>query len=182
MLGGNPIRVPGNLPPAETQWMRRTTAQLEQMGRLQGVNLAGGTIPTEVVDVPVFITGKIRADGTGSGTGSFSLDPSGVGFTDSEGYLAYAFDQTYDDAPWKGELVPEGITTVLPGNGSTEGSDFAYPLNADLWQEGDNVLLKRAGDHWFIIGGINDAVGGSGGGTTYSITCNGDGTITVTRV
>lgn len=188
MLGSNqPLRVPSGVPPAQQQWMRRTNVQLEQMGRLQGVGINGGTLPTEVVAVPQFITGQIRLEGSGSGSGSFSLDPAGAGFTDEDGYLAYAFDQTLDDRPWKGIVIVGGISTVLPNSGSgsgsgtpAAGSNYAYPLNGETWEEGANVLLKRAGNHWIIVGGLGEASGsGSGGG--IPIYCDGvlSGRVTV---
>lgn len=130
-------------------------------------------MPTQVIPPLVWIFGQIRAEGSGSGSGSgnqFSVDPEGIGFTDEEGYLAYAFDQIYDDYPWKGVVIPHGITTTLPQAG-IGGANYAYPLNQDVIEDGVNVILKKAGNHWVIIGTVGEAGGSGSGGNTMSITC-----------
>jgi len=168
-----PTRIPYDASPPQRQWMRRTDEQLDSISRYQGEHVQGGTMPTEVPSPQVFIYGQIRAEGSGSGGSGFSLDPAGEGFTDEEGYLAYAFDQIYDDFPWKGVIVPNGVTTTLPQTG-TSGANYAYPLNGDSWLAGQNVLLKKAASHWVIIGGAG-AEGSGSGGNTFTVDC-GDGT------
>lgn len=162
--------------------MYRTNEQLASLSRFQGPGVSGGTLPTQVPQDIQFITGQIRIEGSGSGgsgSGQFSLDPVGAGFTDDEGYLAYAFDQTYNDRPWKGEVIVGGVSTTLQ-NGGVVGVNYAYPLNGETWEEGANVLLKRAGNHWIIVGGLGEA-SGSGSGSGIPIYCDGvlSGRVTV---
>ena len=128
------------------------------------------TVPTD----PLIIFGKIRNEdsegsGSGSGSGSFTVDPAGAGFTDNDGYLAYAFDQVSPFQPWKGELVEGGIATVLPSANGEGGGNFAYPLNGEIFDENVIVMLVRAGDHWVIVGGSGTA--GSGGGPGFTFDC-----------
>lgn len=175
-----PQRLPHDMSPSQRQYARRTHEQLAVMARYQGVNVAGGTMPTQVPDGLEWIFGQIRAEGSGSGSGSFSLDPAGTGFTDEEGYLAYAFDQIYDDYPWKGIVIANGITTTLPHTG-VSGANYAYPLNQDTFDDGVNVILKKAGLHWVIIGTVGESGSGSGSGTRYNVTCNADGSVNVSR-
>lgn len=128
-------------------------------------------MPTEVVPFEEWIFGQIRLEGSGSGSGSFSVNPDGVGFTDEEGYLAYAFDQIYDQYPWKGVVIENGITTILP-HGTVAGANYAYPLNSDFFDEGVNVILKRCGIHWVIIGTVGEASGSGSGGQQWSFDCD----------
>ena len=171
--------------PAQQQFNRRTMEQLNALSRFQGLGVQGGTLPTEVPDVEQFITGKIRDEESSSSSAgntsstnvssSFNYNPAGAGFTDKDGYLAYAFDQTYEADPWRGKVIVNGISTTLPTN-TVDGANYAYPLNGETWANGSNVLLKRAGQHWMIIGSAS-----AGGSLPMSIVIDcANGTITVT--
>lgn len=134
------------------------------------------------------IYGKIRDDEFQSGSGVASGVVFGSGdasFYDPDGYLAYAFDEINPYWPWKGEVLENGIRTTLPvdgsGSGGIEGgANFAYPLNQDSIGAGALCALLRAGGHWVIIG-VSEGGSGSGGADNYNITCNDDGSVTVTR-
>jgi len=132
------------------------------------------------------IYGKIREDefGSGVGSGSPTFRAGDAAFYDADGYIAYAFDEINPFWPWKGEILDGGIKTTLPaiGSGSTVegGGNFAYPLNGDSISAGALCALIRAGEHWVIIG-VSEGGDGSGGADNYNITCNADGSVTVTR-
>lgn len=131
------------------------------------------------------IYGKIRDDeSTGSGGVTF-ITGTDAAFYDGDGYLAYAFDEINPFWPWKGEILDGGIRTTLPsqisGSGPVQGGgNFAYPLNQDSISAGALCALLRAGEHWVIIG-VSEGGDGSGGQNNYNITCNADGSVTVTR-
>jgi hypothetical protein len=143
-------------------------------------HVTGGTMPAMVPGQREFCFGVIRSDeasGSGSGSGSGHIaDFPGAGFYDRDGYLAYSFDQLYDDHPWTGQVVVGGITTLFNAD-KTDGSNFAYVLNGEELSTGTKVVLKRAGRHW-VVWGLAGSGSGSGNNASGFVTetCP-DGTI-----
>lgn len=153
--------------------MRQLQEVAAAFGRSGGPGVSQSVLGHYTLPVdPLIIFGKIRnedAEGSGSGSGNFSVAPVGAGFTDNDGYTAFAFDQVSPFQPWKGELVDGGISTVLPDVDGNGGGNFAYSLNGEFYNEAEIVMLVRAGDHWVIIGGSGTA--GSGGGAGFTFDC-----------
>lgn len=159
-----PIPTPKSTSPMEVlAWMRSVTARLDWLSRMPPPQFgAGGSIPAAPYEDRKFCFGKIRDDG-GSGAWSQSLhnygvtNPAGVGFYLPNGFLAYAFDQVYDDTPWEGIEIVNGIKTRFgdAAAGSPDGQSVvnaAVTLNGETWRRGDVVFLVKCPPHWSIIG------------------------------
>jgi hypothetical protein len=135
----------------------------------------GATGPVSEAPPTTVIYGLIRDDefsGSASGSG-VSFSPSDASFTAPDGYTAYAFDEVNPFAPWRGEIMDGGIGTTLPVNGEG-GGNFAYPLNGESLEAGVKVMLRRAGEHWVIVGSSEPASGS--GDSEVCIDC-GDGEV-----
>lgn len=172
------IFIPQTLPQAIRRPLKQLDERTRPLDAFGGEQFTGGAVPgTMPAQHPyMFIWGKIRDDesGSGSGTGSGHIDNFiGAGFNDREGYLAYSFDQVYDHHPWKGEVIPGGISTVILDD--LDGYNFAYPPPPfPEFNVGDVVLLFRSGRHWTIVGSAASAFG-SGGGPVWEIECTATG-------
>jgi hypothetical protein len=117
-----------------------------------------------------FVSGSGGSGAAGSGTPT-QFNPSDASFIAPDGYPAYAFDEINPAWPWRGEILVGGVSTVLPVD-DVGGGNFAYPLNGESLEAGTKVMLRRAGEHWVIDGGLG---GESGSPGPICVDCDGDG-------
>lgn len=148
-------RVPTSAPTDLLQYLVTLQQRVDQLSRLVMANGdgVGGTLPAFLPKSRTWCFGKIAEDGGSGGTSRARISGkatnfAGAGFYLPDGFLAYYFQQVYDEAPWQGVVVENGIETQLGTDG--EVIDAAVPLNGEKYQVGDLVFLIRTFPHWTI--------------------------------
>lgn len=159
-----PFRPGGNISNDLVRWMRDIQSRLDWLNNMMlGVQNVGGTMPGLRPEDRMWCFGKLLDEGGSGGVSqekhaSAVTNFEGAGFYLPSGFLAYAFEQVYDETPEEGVVVPEGIATGFDETGQVV-ADAAVPLNGETWRAGDIVFLWRRPPHWSIVGarpGVRD--------------------------
>lgn len=165
----------GQLPPAEmVNDLQAAAAQASTGGGFGMVQFPGGNVflPPDIEEIWIIITGQ----GSGSGRGGVM---SGTPISQDNYYAWRQVQIVIDDY---GNETAEEDPSGLFGN---ENSNPAIELNGSIdVPEGVVVraYLSPSRNAWhFIWNGEESSGSGSGAGNRYRITCNSDGSVTVTR-